>query len=212
MIPFTDMTGLASSAISMAAMTAMLPGVVRLQRLYFALLICAIVVAVLIPIGGLPPATYVRGVTGDLSVTSLVLLLMSILHPLCGWTPGGKFNTPSPGMLESSGEKGRYAVLLLIAIAACVLYPMALGIGFFDPYQLGYGNPLLLGGLLLLALAACFKRLPAIALAISLAVFAWGMGWYESTNLWDYLLDPLVSIYAIIGVMRYSIRSYWGKA
>jgi hypothetical protein len=162
--------------------------VARLQRSYLALLVCAIAIAVLIPFGGLPFAAYVRGWMGDLSITSLVLLTMAILRSLSGWPP--------------SGTKDKTALLILIALAALGLYPMALGIGFFDPYRLGYGNPWLLGGLLLLALAACFRRLQVAALAIALAVFAWGVGWYESTNLWDYLLDPLLAIYAISALLR----------
>ena len=105
------------------------------------------------------------------------------------------------------GEGGRQALLHLTALAAVGLYPMALGIGFFDPYGLGYGNPWLLGGSLLLALAACFRRLPVAALAIALAVFAWGAGWYESGNLWDYLLDPLLAIYTISVLLRQSMQA-----
>jgi hypothetical protein len=215
MINFTDITGLASSALAMTAMVTLLPGVRRLQRTQFALLVCAVAILVLIPFGGLPLAAYVRGWMGDLSITSLVLLKLMILRPLFGWT----FNAPSPAgvtsdlvgvvgqpsRLASSSIRGlgwgsarsKYILLSIIALAALGLYPMALGIGSFDPYRLGYGNPWFLGGLLLLALAACFLRLPVVALAIALAVFAWGVGWYESTNLWDYLLDPVLAIYAL---------------
>jgi len=46
-----------------------------------------------------------------------------------------------------------------------------------------------------------------VALCIALAVFAWDIGWYESNNLWDYLLDPLLSIYALNAVMRHSVQT-----
>jgi hypothetical protein len=192
MINFTDMTGLAGSAIAMTALVVQLPGVKRLQRIYFALLVCAIAIAVLIPFGGLPLAAYVRGWMGDLSITSLVLLMLAILRPLFGWA--------------SSDTKTKTALLILITFAALGLYPMALGIGFFDPYRLGYGNLWFMGGLLLLALAACFRQLPLVALAIALAVLAWGVGWYESSNLWDYLLDPLLAIYALSALLRQGLQ------
>jgi hypothetical protein len=195
MINFTDMTGLASSAVAMTAMVVMLPGVARLQRIHFALLICAIAIAVLIPFGGLPLAAYVRGWIGDLSITSLVLLTLMILRPLCGRSP--------------SDVKAKTALLILIAFAALALYPLALGVDFFDPYRLGYGNPWFMGGLLLLALAAWFRRLQMVTLAIALAVFLWGVGWYESTNLWDYLLDPLLAIYAISALVQQSMQTLW---
>lgn len=192
MINFTDITGLASSAVAMTALAVRLPGVARLQRMHLALLVCAIVIVVLIPFGGLSLAACVRGWMGDLSLTSLLLLLLTILRPVCGWTP--------------CDAKAHAALLILIALAALGLYPMALGIGLFDPYRLGYGNPWLMGGLLLAALAACFMRLPLVAVAIALAVFAWGVGWYESTNLWDYLLDPLLAIYAISALLRQGMQ------
>ncbi len=192
MINFTDMTGLASSTVAITAMVVMLPGVARLQRTRFALLVCAIAIVVLIPFGGLPLAAYVRGWMGDLSITSLVLLTLRILRPLFGW--------------PSSGSKAKTSLFILIALAALGLYPMALGIGFFDPYRLGYGNSWFMGGLLLLALAACFQRLPVIPLAIALAVLAWDIGWYESNNLWDYLLDPLLAIYAISALVRQGMQ------
>ena len=193
MINFTDITGLASSAIAMTAMVVMLPGMARLQRGHFALLVCAIAIVVLIPFGGLPLAAYVRGWMGDLSITSLVLLMLMILRPLFGWA--------------LSDAKAKTTLLILIALAAVGLYPMALGLGFFDPYRLGYGNLWLMGGLLLVTLVACFRQLPLVALTIALAVFAWGIGWYESTNLWDYLLDPLLAIYAISALVRRGMQT-----
>lgn len=193
MINFTDMTGLAGSTIAITAMAMRLPVVSRLHRPYLAGLAALVAIVVLIPFGGLPLAAYVRGVTGDLSISSLLLLALALARPLSGWSP--------------LNAKARTALLLFIVIVAAVLYPLALGVGFFDPYRLGYGSPWLLGGLLLLALAAWARQLPVIALAIALAVLAWGAGWYESTNLWDYLLDPLLAIYAISALLKRAVQA-----
>lgn len=191
MINFTDMTGLASSAIVITAMVAQLPGVVRLQRTQFAMLVCVVAITALLPVGGLPLAAYVRGWMGDLSITSLLLLTLTIFRHLPGW-----------GL---SDNRAGNPLLILIALGALGLYPMALGIGLFDPYQLGYGNPWFIGGLLLVALVACFRQLPVVALTIALAVLAWSIGWYESSNLWDYLLDPLLAIYAVSALARQTL-------
>ena len=40
-----------------------------------------------------------------------------------------------------------------------------------------------------------------IALCIALATLAWAAGWYESDNLWDYLIDPFVSVYALASLI-----------
>lgn len=193
MINLTDVTGLASSATAMIAAAFLLPGVTRMPKSSLALLVSTVAIAAMVPLAGLPTAAYVRGVIGDLSITSLVLLILTILSPMFGWSP--------------SNTKAKLALQTLITVAALGLYPLALGMGYFDPYRLGYGNLWFVSALLLVALAACFRWLPVVALCIALAVFAWDIGWYESNNLWDYLLDPLVSIYAISAVMRHSVRA-----
>ena len=145
----------------------------------------------LIPFAGMPLAAYVRGVTGDLSITTLLLLWAALLRPWCGET----------------NSDHRFALLTLIALAALVLYPMALGVGAYDPYRLGYGDPLFTVALLLLALFAWFRKFTLIALCIACATLAWVVGWYESDNLWDYLLDPFLSICALAKIMLHAVRA-----
>jgi len=192
MMAFTDMTGLAGSVIVIAAVAARLPVAARLHRPYFSLLLGVVAIAAMIPFGDLPLAAYVRGIIGDLSIVSLVLLLQSMTRPLCGW--------PRPDV------QSRVALLALVALGAVALYPMALGAGLFDPYRLGYGSPWLVGALLLIALAAYFRRMVLVAFCLTLAVLAWVAGWYESTNLWDYLLDPLLAIYATGALVAHGAR------
>lgn len=189
---FTDMTGLASSAVAMAAALFLLPGVARLPRPHLALLAGMALLVALIPFGGLPLAAYVRGIIGDLSITSLILLVLSILRPLLCW--------------RRADTSSRFALPVLIALAAVVLYPMALGLGLFDTYRWGYGNPWFMVMLLVLALAACLRQFHTVAFCIALAVFAWSVGWYESNNLWDYLLDPWVSVYMTGALMKHGLR------
>jgi hypothetical protein len=61
--------------------------------------------------------------------------------------------------------------------------------------------------LLLLALAAWFWKSTLIALGIAFATIAWAAGWYESNNLWDYLLDPFVSIYALAAIVVHTVKA-----
>ena len=180
---FTDITGLGGIAVAFAAVLLMIPSVRRLPRRRLAASLAAVVILVLAPLGTLPVAAGVRGATGDLSITTLVLLGSAILRGVTGWPPVDR--------------RARLALLAYIAATALVLYPMALGLGLFDPYRLGYGSPWLLGAWLVVALAAWFSRLDSIATCIALAALAWTFRWYESNNLWDYLLDPLVSLYAL---------------
>jgi hypothetical protein len=191
---YTDLTGLAGIASAAAATVLLLPVIAKLAKPRLAWLLAAVFVLMLIPFGGMPLAAYVRGVTGDLSITTLTLLWCALLRPWCGCV-----------MVE---PKHRFALLALIALVALVFYPMALGASAYDPYRLGYGTPQFVVVLLMLAFVAWFRKYSLVALCISLAILAWAIGWYESGNLWDYLLDPFVAIYAMTAIMGGSVKTW----
>jgi hypothetical protein len=163
---------------------------IRLQRLpvrarYAVMLAAAL--AVFVPLGGLPAAAYVRGVIGDVSMTTLVLACAACLAHLTGRT--------------LIGQRDRRALCWLLLLAAALLYPFALGWTPFDPYALGYGSTGLTTSLLLVALAAWRSRLNLVVLVILAAALAYLAGAYESRNFWDYLIDPLVSVYALVRLL-----------
>jgi len=146
-------------------------------------------VLALVPLGGgLPLAAQLRGVVGDLSVTSLVLL--------GGWLRRSARAAGPPVPRRTLGLE------LLLVAGGLVLYPLALGLGRFDPYRLGYGSPWLLGVLLTVALAGVVRDRPLVAASIALAVLGWALGALESRNLWDYLLDPLCCAWALVALAR----------
>ena len=187
---FTDLTGLAGAASAITAALLLIPGIALLPQRYLAAALAAVFALALIPFGDLPIAAYLRGATGDLSITTLVLLWSALLSRL---------RTANPDAVRKArvNSDERAALPGLVALTAVMFYPLALGIGMFDPYRMGYGDALFIGALLLLALLAWLRNFLQIVLCIALAALAWAIGWYESTNLWDYLLDPFVSIYAL---------------
>jgi hypothetical protein len=75
---------------------------------------------------------------------------------------------------------------------------MALGLSAFDPYALGFAGPArgLLLVLSLLALFAWWGGRILLLLAILLGIGAYRLGLLESSNLWDYLLDPWLAVAA----------------
>jgi hypothetical protein len=152
-----------------------------------ALLLGTAAALALVPFGALPPAGYVRGLLGDLSITTTLLLLRAIGRPFFGWAP--------------IDPKNKLALQGLLAVGGLALYPFALGVGTTDPYRLGYANPWFVGLVLLLALAAWLRRLELVSLCLALAALAYALGGLESRNLWDYLLDPPVSIWGLSGLL-----------
>lgn len=189
---FTDLTGLAGIASLIAAWALQLPRVEQLPKRYLAMLAAAVLIVSLIPFNGLPLAAYVRGITGDLSITTMVLLWAALLKPYCA----------------AIGLKQRDHLLMLVAAAALLLYPMTLGMSLYDPYRMGYGDTVFVAAVLAIASAAWLLRHSLIATSLALATLAWSLGWYESTNLWDYLLDPLVAIYALGTLLRLGMNKY----
>jgi len=190
MMHFTDATGLLGCALAVAAIILRLPGSSRLSRVRRRWAGLAILLLALLPLGELPLAGYLRGGTGDLSMPSLLLLAMSVFRPLRG----------------QSLFPGRTQLLVLVAGVALAFYPMALGWGGYDPYRLGYTSYGLLAALLAVSGWVLWKDFPWLAGVVAMSVLAWVAGWYESTNLWDYLLDPLVAIYAMFVLGMQGVR------
>ena len=127
----------------------------------------------------LPLVAYVRGVIGDLSIVTMLLLWTSLL-------PGRK---PTPLAFKVS-----------VACIAIVFYPLALGLGMIDPYAWGYGSILFFIAVLLFAVVCGLAKWSKGVWMIAIAILAWAAHWHESANLWDYLLDPFLAIWALMAV------------
>ena len=162
----------------------------RLRRFSIPLRIAVMLgaaLAVFVPLGDLSIAALVRGVTGDLSVTTLVLAGAACAAQLTGKT------VISP--------RDQRALFWLLALAAAFLYPFALGWTPFDPYGLGYGSIVFVAALLGVTLIAWYFRCNVAVIIVIAAALAYLAGAYDSRNLWDYLIDPVASLYAIVGLL-----------
>lgn len=162
----------------------------RFSRTSFSLLIRMVLLLLLAnlffwPLGlslELPLSAYVRGVTGELSIVTM-LLLWSTLLPQNRKTP-----------LSFS------VVVVMLAIA---FYPPALGYGMFDPYVWGYGTLGLLIAVVVFALICGIAGWVKGVWLFSLAIIAWSVHWHESANLWDYLLDPFLAVWAVYAIFHF---------
>jgi len=188
----TDLVGLAGSALVIGAVGVATGRLAGLGRPRLRLVGAACVAIALVPVAPLPLAGSVRGVTGDLSVTTLILLSRFILRPVFDWEP------------LSAGTAR--ALRGLVTAGGLVLYPLTLGLGLWDPYTLGYGEPWFLGFLAAVAAATLFLDLPFVTGCLALGVLAWSLGAFESRNLWDHLLDPLVFAWGFFPLLLRSAK------
>ncbi len=182
MLHAADVVGLGSAACALAALLLSMPGVSRLGRPGRAAALVVAVVLPLVPLPELPAAAYLRGLLGELSATTTILLVHHLLRPVLRLPP--------------IGESSRIALQALVAIGGLVLYPATLGFGPADPYRVGFAHQGFVCVLLLVALAAWYRRLHLVASCLAVGVAAWAAGALESRNLWDFLLDPLLTAWA----------------
>ncbi|OWF65989.1 hypothetical protein B6A14_09580 [Polynucleobacter hirudinilacicola] len=139
----------------------------------------------------LPLVAYVRGVVGDLSIVTMLLLWTSLLPK----------NKPAP-----------FAFKFALALIAIIFYPLALGLGMMDPYAWGYGSIGFFIAVLFFALVCGLAHWSKGVWIIAIGILAWAGHWHESANLWDYLLDPFLAIWALTGLIAALYRRRRDKA
>lgn len=157
----------------------------------------ALFVALLVPLSStsIPLAAFFRGFVGDLSISLLALSFWSLCHRLFGVLPISK--------------RELTALLAVVAAAALLLYPTALGFGDWDAYRLGWGSWWFLLALLVLCGASAWFGMRVLPALVALALLAWSVGLMASGNLWDYLLDPWLSAFALGFVIHKVFIKYW---
>lgn len=180
----TDLTGLFGVTLAVIALFVRVPKVQTMPLRKRVAVLGATFIVLSVPLWGLSLAGFVRGITGDLSISSVVLLALALIRSLSG--------------RELVQSANRHSMLGAVAIVAVPFYPLALGLGAFDPYRLGYGNLWFMAALLGFSIWSSLRYSTFLAVCVALAVVAWSAGWYESPNLWDYLLDPWLAIYALV--------------
>lgn len=151
----------------------------------------------LISFGGLTISDYLLTVIGHLSITSMVLLIVAIYD--------------SFGTRDLFHPRERDILFLLIVVGGLMVFPESFGFDQFNGYQMGFGSVLFAIGLMSLSLAFVMLRMYVAAAAIVLSVGAFDLHLLVSTNLWDYLLDPLLAIYACIVLVLLVGRRIFAK-
>jgi len=139
------------------------------------------------------PVWWLRGLIGDLSITSLLLLVSAVHQQLFG-----QF------LIRDTERK---PLEIGVVVLGLCLYPFALGLGEMDPYALGYASPWLIGGLVMIAAFGLVRQFQAIPLMMMLALAAWNMQLLQSVNLWDYVIDPFIFFFYLGRLVKKSIKS-----
>ncbi len=137
----------------------------------------------LFPVVTEPLVIYLRGFTGDFSVAMLLLSASSIGSIVV-----------QKDLIAPHDKKLFY---LMITLMSLILYPLSLGWGSVDTYQLGYSFWPVEWILVALGLLAFSLRSPFTVIWMATALISYQLSLFESRNLWDHLIDPIVSVIAI---------------
>jgi hypothetical protein len=154
----------------------------KIGSVYLGVGVALVAMCCLIPVQGLSLFMYVRAVIGDLSFTSKLFLIAWLLYRLGG-----------PVLTDMKEIR---IVLRAVTVIGLLFYPLSLGLSSFDPYSAGYSASVVI--VLTMIAAAYGMRNGYFILAVSMVLAIWGylLGLMESNNLFDYVLDPLLFLYA----------------
>ena len=135
------------------------------------------------PVGGLPLARWMISFNANFSIPLTAILLYKVLESSFG--------------VKLLDKNTLLTCWVFSLTAGVILYPMALGLSRFDPYQAGWGFSWLFvvvcGVTILLLIMK--NRFAVILIA---AILAHNLRLLESTNLWDYLVDPFMVLVSCI--------------
>ncbi len=171
---------------------------VRRWKQYWPLAYLLSAVVVVFPISNWLLIEFSRGYITDISFASLVMLGMYLLDILKPQRPRNQLSF-------------NFAILLF----AILLYPASLGLTQFDPYAMGFVShehfEYLILSVALIGIIAAYMGYWQLALWLTLSCLAFGLQVYESSNLWNYLLDPLAVIAGLVSCLNMACQRIYYK-
>ena len=156
-------------------------------------------IVIIVPVAGVSIAGHLRGLWGDPSIVTFLLLFLYTVRP--------------------SSLPNRPRVSTCVLVSLFVMLPLYLPLFLLNPnvpvdlYAIGWHPKWILIAIAVIALGSVMMRrmAPRWANIIAIALIASSIGLMESDNLWDYLVDPgllfTIAFLAIAG----SITSFLGS-
>lgn len=137
-----------------------------------------------IPITHISLVGIVSGILGNISITTTILLCLWLLSLF----------TAKPLLLLQPIQQQLFP---LVFFAGILLYFFALGIVLFDLYALGYQAFYILLALLFVCCFNLWRKNFTVIFIILIDLLVYSASLLNSSNLWDYLIDPLVFCLAL---------------
>lgn len=149
-------------------------------------IVSAAVMAVFLPVEGMPLGRWLHGVDGGISVPFVCVLLDRVVE---AWS-GRPF----------LDRRARRTAGIFGVAAGLAVYPAALGLGAWDPYELGWRSSLPMIAAAIVAVVLIARR-DAFGIVLLVAGLCWQLDLLESENAWDYLVDPIYVVLSWLALM-----------
>lgn len=140
-------------------------------------------------LGEMPVVYFLRGVAGDLSIAS-VILVVGLYYRI---------------LVRDDREPAHWSQGLILASLLGTLYACTLGYIHYDLYSWGFQRQWMLPGLFVLMLWAWhYNRALAVGWLCGVSLFA--MGLLPTRNLWDALFDPYLFMGSLWTLVNQAVR------
>jgi len=149
--------------------------------------IMAVLVAV-VPVGGIPLARWPISLNANFCIPFTVVVFNKV------------WQTASLSGRVLLDKKALLSFWIYGVITGLALYPMALGLGPFDPYVLGWRFSWLFVIFLVLTIVLLWWK-NRLGIVLMLCILSYNLQLLESPNLWDYFIDPIFLIISIIALV-----------
>ena len=141
----------------------------------------------LIPVERVAVARWITGINANFSVSLLAALVVAVYERAFART--------------WFSSRDWDACWIFGAIGGLTLYPLALGLSRFDPYEWGWHVGPLFAIMAVLTGWLLWKQ-NRFGVVLLLAAAAFQLHLLESTNYWDYLLDPIYVLVSFVALIR----------
>ena len=146
---------------------------------------------VIIPLGGLPLARWLTSINANFCIPVTALVFSKV------WE-----NSSGMRLLD---RKAFLSSCMFGLTTGLVLYPMALGLSRFDPYEFGWSFSWLFV-LLMVATVILLSMKNRFGVVLVACILAYDLQLLESPNLWDYLVDPFFALISGVVLAAQFIR------
>jgi hypothetical protein len=129
-------------------------------------------------------------------VVAAIASLLTLAPAIAGLVGPPSATLTQIALLQLCGHRDLIArettAAALLVLVALMFYPFALGLGPFDPFDIGYRPKLLLLAMVPIGIGLIVQRKHVLLLIGGLDLLAYALGLFE--NLWSALFDPVLVV------------------